>query len=62
MSDEAHFHFNGDVNKQKFLYRAVNNPRQINKKTIPFAQSSRFVVSSFIIVVRTFLKMRMVKR
>lgn len=62
MSDEAQFHFNGDVNKQKFLYCAVNNPRQINQKSFhsPKVTGLLFHLSSLWSL--TFLKMRMVKR
>ena len=34
MSDEAHFHLNGMVNKQNFRYWATENPREIYKRPL----------------------------
>ena len=31
MSDEAHFHVNGTVNKQNFRYWASENPRELHQ-------------------------------
>ena len=32
MSDEAHFHLNGTVNKQNFRYLALENPRKLHQR------------------------------
>ena len=34
MSDEAHFHLNGAVNKQNCRYWAAENPREIHQKPL----------------------------
>ena len=34
MSDEAHFHLNGAVNKQNYRYWAAENPRQLHEKPL----------------------------
>lgn len=34
MSDEAHFHLNGSVNKQNSRYWAMNNPQQLHQKPL----------------------------
>ena len=34
MSDEAHFHLNGTVNKQNFQYRASENPRELHQQPL----------------------------
>jgi hypothetical protein len=62
MSNEAHFHVNGDVNKQKFLYFAVNNPREINQKPFHSPKVRGLLFYRSLLWSRTFLKMRMVKR
>ena len=33
-SDEAHFHLNGNVNKQNFRYWSPMNPRQLHERTV----------------------------
>jgi len=34
MSDEAHFHLNGSVNKQNFQYCAPQNPHEVHERTL----------------------------
>ena len=34
MSDEAHYHLNGYVNKQNFRYWATTNPRELHEKPL----------------------------
>ena len=34
MSDEAHFHLNGNVNKQNFRYWAAENPQTLHQKPL----------------------------
>ncbi|KAI5737587.1 hypothetical protein M8J76_014918 [Diaphorina citri] len=34
MSDEAHFHLNGTVNKQNFRYWAQDNSRQLHERPL----------------------------
>ena len=34
MSDEAHFHLNGTVNKQNFRYWASENPRELHQRPL----------------------------
>ena len=34
MTDKAHFHLNGFVNKQNFRYWGVENPRIVNEKKL----------------------------
>jgi hypothetical protein len=34
MSDEAHFHLNGSVNKQNCRYWAANNPHEMHQKPL----------------------------
>jgi len=62
MSDEALCHVNRDVNKQKFLYRALNNQRQINQKAFNSPKVTGLLFHRSSLWSRTFLKMRMVKR
>jgi len=33
-SDEAHFHLNGNVNKQNFRYWSLMNPRQLHERLL----------------------------
>ena len=54
MSDEAHFHLNGFVNKQNFRYWAQRNPAQLhqrplhsNKVTVWCAMSSYGVIGPY---------------
>jgi hypothetical protein len=34
MSDEAHFHLSGTVNKQNFRYWATENPRELHQQPL----------------------------
>ena len=34
VSDEAHFHLNGTVNKQNFRYWASENPRELHQRPL----------------------------
>ena len=34
MSNEAHFHLNGSVNKQNFWYRAPQNPHEVHQRLL----------------------------
>ena len=34
MSNEAHFHLNGSVNKQNFWYRAPQNPHEMHQRLL----------------------------
>jgi len=34
MNDEAHFHLNGSVNKQKFRYWAPQNPHEVHERVL----------------------------
>jgi hypothetical protein len=34
ISDEAHFHLNGSVNKQNYRYWAMENPRELHQRPL----------------------------
>jgi len=54
MSDEAHFHLNGSVNKQNFQYWAPQNPHEVHesplhspKMTVWYAVGNVFVIGPY---------------
>ena len=44
MSDEAHFHFGGYINKQNFRIRGSENPKKIILDTIPIIIKTLYVI------------------
>ncbi|KAJ4437679.1 hypothetical protein ANN_17824 [Periplaneta americana] len=60
MSDEAHFHLSGSVNKQNFRNWAEENPKEINMRPLHSERVTVWCgVAQFGIIGPYFVKMKM---